>query len=580
MFERTVNDDIKATEPLPTVEIHLPDGRVFSGPRGTTAERFLQALPEWGDPPIVGAVINGELRELTYPITMESKVQPVTMADADGARIYRRSLVFLLETAFEDLFQDVELTVDHSVSSGGFYCQVTGRSALNQQELDALERRMRDMIRQDLQLVRKQVPLDEAIAYFQQKKQMDKVRLLTYRAKDHLVLYELDGNMDYHHGYMVPSTGYLHWFGLRLEEQQGFVLRFPRRHSPKELLPMPDYPKLLNTFRQYGRWLSRLGIENTGALNDAIRSSRVREIILVSEALHEQRIAEIALQFVNHDHFPRVILIAGPSSSGKTTFSKRLAVQLLAQGVNPYALEMDNYFVDRDKTPVDENGKYDFESLGALDRARLEADLQRLIHGEEVQLPHFDFKLGKSMPGDTVRLEKDQVIILEGIHGLNPGLMPGIPTDQTFRIYVSCLTQLNLDRYNRISTTDTRMIRRIVRDARERGYPANITIQRWESVRRGEKNHIFPYQENADVLFNSALVYELAALKSFAEPLLRQVPFASPEYIEAKRLLAFMEWFLPLDVELIPDNSIIREFIGGSILKEFRLWERRLKIDS
>jgi uridine kinase len=274
---------------------------------------------------------------------------------------------------------------------------------------------------------------------------------------------------------------------------------------------------------------------------------------------------------------PRIILIAGPSSSGKTTFSKRLAVQLLAQGVTPYALEMDNYFVDREKTPVDEEGNFDFESISALDRARLKADLQQLVAGAEVQLPRFDFKLGKSLPGDAVRLEKDQVVILEGIHGLNPYLLQDFPTDQTFRIYVSCLTQLNLDRYNRISTTDSRLIRRIVRDARERGYPAQVTISRWESVRRGEKRHIFPYQENANVMFNSALVYELAALKSLAEPLLRQVPFGTPEYIEAKRLLAFLEWFLPLDIDLIPDNSIIREFIGGSILREFRLWDRKIQ---
>jgi uridine kinase len=233
--------------------------------------------------------------------------------------------------------------------------------------------------------------------------------------------------------------------------------------------------------------------------------------------------------------------------------------------------------VDRESTPLDENGNFDFECLGALDRGRLQNDLQRLIAGEEVQLPHFDFKLGKSLPGDTVHLEKDQVIILEGIHGLNPGLLPDLAVAQTFRIYVSCLTQLNLDRYNRISTTDSRMIRRIVRDARERGYPAQVTIQRWESVRRGEKRHIFPYQENADVMFNSALVYELAALKPLAEPLLRQVPFGTPEYIEAKRLLAFLEWFLPLEIDLIPDNSIIREFIGGSILREFRLWDRKIQ---
>lgn len=578
MFERTMTDQIKAVDARSTVEIHLTDGRVYSGPRGVAVEKFLQALPEWLNPPIVGAVINGELRELTYPITMESRVQPITMSDADGARIYRRSIVFLLETAFEDLFPEAELNVDHSVSSGGFYCQVVGRPSLSQAELDALERHMRELVDLDLSLDRKQVPLEEAIEYFQQKKQFDKVRLLKHRTKEHLVLYSIDGHKDYHHGYMVPSTGYLQWFALRREGQDGFVLRFPRRHSPKELLPMPAYPKLLSTFRQYGSWLSHLGIENAGALNDAIVSGRVREIILVSEALHERLISEIAETFVSQAKNARIILIAGPSSSGKTTFSKRLSVQLLAQGVTPYALEMDNYFVDRDQTPKDENGNFDFESLGALNRERMQSDLQRLIAGEEVQLPHFDFKQGKSFPGSVVHLEKDQIIILEGIHGLNPDLLPGLPTDQTFRIYVSCLTQLNLDRYNRISTTDTRLIRRIVRDARERGYPAQVTIQRWESVRRGEKHHIFPYQENADVMFNSALVYEVAALKPLAEPLLRQVPFGTPEYIEAKRLLAFLEWFLPLDVDLIPDNSIEREFIGGSILREFQLWDRKVDV--
>jgi uridine kinase len=568
---------IQAVEPRPTIEVHLPDGRVYSGPRGSLAEDFMRVLPEWDDPPIVGAVINGELRELTYKITMDSRVQPITTADPDGSRIYRRSLVFLLETAFEDTFPGMTLTVDHSVSSGGYYCQVSGPGQFLRADLDRLERRMRELVKADLPLVRRQLPLQEAIDYFSEKRQFDKVGLLRYRAKDHLVLYALDGHQDYHHGYMVPSTGYLRWFGLRPETHEGFVMQFPRRHAPKELLPMPEVPKLLKTFRQYGNWLSHLGIENTGALNDAIRLGRAREIILVSEALHEQHIADIAKEYVTKQDRPRVILIAGPSSSGKTTFSKRLSVQLLAQGITPYALEMDNYFVDRDKTPKDENGAFDFESLNALDRQRMLMDLKALAAGEEVQLPRFDFKLGLSLPGDTIRLEKDQVIILEGIHGLNPELLPGFDAArQTFRIYVSCLTQLNLDRYNRISTTDTRLLRRIVRDARERGYPAQVTIQRWESVRRGEKNYIFPYQENADVFFNSALVYELAALGSLAEPLLRQVPCGSIEYIEAKRLLAFLEWFLPLDITLIPDNSILREFIGGSILSEFKLWDRKL----
>jgi uridine kinase len=576
-MEIKASETVEEVNPRETVEIHLPDGRVFSGRRGLPVEAFLYALPEWNDHSIVGAVVNNELRELTYPIAMDARVEPVLMSSADGARIYRRSLIFLLETAFEDLFPEAELAVDHSVSSGGYFCQVNGRDGLSQDDVDALQRRMQELVDGNLPLSRQVVPLQEAIAYFESKKQVDKVRLLKYRTKEHLVLYTIDTHRDYHHGYMVPSTGYLKWFSLRREDDDGFVLQYPRRHAPDELLPLPDYPKLLATFRQYGRWLSRLGIDNAGALNDAIVSGRIREIILVSEALQEQRVAETAAQFLEDQQKPRIILIAGPSSSGKTTFSKRLAVQLLVQGISPFALEMDHYFVDREKTPLDENGQYDFESLGALDRERLAADLKAMISGEEVQLPRFDFKLGRSLPGETVRLAKEHVIILEGIHGLNPNLVPNIPTEQTFRIYVACLTQLNLDRYNRISTTDSRLIRRIVRDARERGYPAQTTIQRWESVRRGEKRHIFPYQENADIMFNSALVYELAALRPLIEPLLRQVPFGTPEFIEAKRLLAFLEWFRTVDAELVPDNSIVREFIGGSILKEFRLWDQSSK---
>lgn len=570
-----MDEKVIKVAPRQTVEVHLNDGQVLSGPRGATVEYYLKTLPEWDNPPVVGAIVNNELRELTFPITMDSRVTAVTMSDADGARIYRRSLVFLLEVAFEDLFSPYVLSVDHSVSSGAYFCQVRGRSPLSSEELARLKNRMLELLKQDIPLMRSVVPLDEAREIFTSKKMTEKVRLLKYRQKDHMVLYSIHDHRDYHHGYMVPSTGYLRWFDLRPLDQEGFVLQFPRRHAPKELLPMPDYPKLLVSFRQYGSWLERLGIENVGALNDTIASGRIREIILVAEALHEQQVAEIARKVVERRQTARIVLIAGPSSSGKTTTSKRLAVQLLAQGISPQPIEMDNYFVERERTPKDENGQYDFERIEALDTNLLAEHLKCLIAGEMVQLPRFDFRLGRSVPGEVVKLEKDQLIILEGIHGMNPRLLPDFGPDETFRIYVSCLTQLNLDRHNRISTTDSRLLRRIVRDARERGYSAQNTISRWESVRRGEKRHIFPYQEHADVFFNSALVYELSALKPFAEPLLRQVPFGNPEYIEAKRLVAFLEWFLPIDENLIPDNSLIREFIGGSILKEFRLWDRK-----
>lgn len=561
-------------QPRDTVEIHLPDGMVLCGPRGATTEAFMQQLDRSNQPPVVGAIVDGNLRELTFPIMMDAEVRPVTMGEADGMRIYRRSLTFLLETAFEKRFPNATLVIDHSVSSGGYFCHVTGRPPLTQAELDEIEADMRTMVKEDLPFKRQLLPLDEAIAYFDKNGFEDKVRLLVHRKKDYLTVYQLANHLDYHHGYMLPSSGYLRWFGL-MRTGEGFTLRFPRRHKPTELLPLPDYPKLLATFRQYGDWLWRLGISSVGALDDAIQSSRIREVILVSEALHEERVADIAAQIAARADQLRVVLVAGPSSSGKTTFSKRLTIQMLAQGISPFPLEMDNYFKNRADTPRDEKGEYDFESLKALDTGRLQADISQLIAGEQVQLPYYNFKTGEREPGETVQLESGQIIILEGIHGLNPELIPDIPTTRTYRVYVSALTQLNLDRHNRVSTTDTRLLRRIVRDARERGYSAVDTIKRWESVRRGEKRYIFPYQENADVMFNSALAYELAVLKPLAEPLLRQVPYGTAEYVEAKRLLAFLEWFLPLEGDMIPDNSILKEFIGGSILREFKLWQHR-----
>lgn len=562
--------NISITPPRATIEAHLPDGRILSGPRGASVGDFLRAVSDPNDP-VVAAIINGDLRELPYPLKMDADVTPITMSHPDGARIYRRSLTFLLEMAFADRFPRAKLTIDHSVASGGYYCQVTGRAQLGPLELHALEEYMRKLVEADQPFVRTEVPLAEAIAYFAQQGYDDKVHLLSYRNKDYLTLYRLGKRMDYHHGYMVPSTGYLRWFDLALTNG-GFTLLYPRRHTPTDLHPPTEYPKLLNTFRLYGSWLERLGIDNVGALNDAIRAGRTHELVLVSEALHEQHISEIARQIAERRDQLRVTLIAGPSSSGKTTFSRRLTIQMLARGISPFPLEMDNYFVDRQKTPRGEDGSLDFEALEAVDLDLLAHDLELLTAGKEVLLPRFDFKTGTRQPGDRIQLRKGQLIILEGIHGLNPRLIPTSLADKAFRVYVSALTQLNLDRHNRVSTTDTRLIRRIVRDARERGYSARQTIARWESVRRGEKRHIFPYQENADIMFNSALVYELAALKPLAEPLLRQVPNHTPEFIEARRLLAFLEWFLPVETEIVPENSLMREFLGGSVLKDFKVW--------
>ncbi|HNB53503.1 MAG TPA: nucleoside kinase, partial [Anaerolineales bacterium] len=504
------------------VHIQLPDERVLSGPRGTCVGDFLQLIKdEYTDTPIVGAIVNNELRELTYPILIESLVQPLTMADEDGMRMYRRTLTLILEAAFEDLFPTARLTIDHSVAAGGYFCQVSDHAPLTADELDALKTAIWDIIRQDLPLIREKIPLQDAIHHFETKGHTDKVRLLAHRKKDYLILYRLGKHCDYHHGYMLPSSGYVQWFDMDLVEG-GFTLRFPRRSTPKAVAPPSEFPKMLASFRRYGELLASLGIESVGNLNDAILANRIQEIVLVAEARHEQRLAEIASLIAERRDQIHVILIAGPSSSGKTTSSKRLSVQLLANGISPYPLEMDNYFVEREKTPRDENGNFDFECINALDRERLADDLKRLVAGERVQLPRFNFRAGRPEPGDTIQLQPGQIIIMEGIHGLHPDLLPSLPAENAFRIYISALTQLNLDRYNRVSTTDTRLLRRIVRDARERGYTAFDTIQRWDSVTRGEKRNIFPYQENADIIFNSALVYELSILRPFAEPLLRQ----------------------------------------------------------
>src|SRR5574341_124385 len=360
--------------PRPDVEVHLPDGRVLSGPRGAPAGDFLKALDF--SAPVVAAVVDDELHELTYPIQMDARLRPVTMSDPDGALIFRRSLNFLLEMAFANLFPKVKLTIDHSISFGGYYCQVSGRKPLSARELTALKSHMQELIAADLPFEKKEVPLKEAIDYFKSIGYDDKVRLLNYRRKAYLTLYRLGERMDYHHGYMVPSTGYLKWFDLELTGG-GFTLRYPRRHKPNELLPMPEYPKLLDTFLQYGDWLAKLGIENVGSLNNAIQSGRSDQVVLVSEAFHENNLARIASQIVDQLNRSHLILIAGPSSAGKTTTARRLTVQLLALGISPFPLELDNYFLDRDKTPLDQDGKPDFESIDALDLPLLAEHLDR-----------------------------------------------------------------------------------------------------------------------------------------------------------------------------------------------------------
>ncbi|MBC8449246.1 MAG: nucleoside kinase [Chloroflexi bacterium] len=572
MGKRRDPSPVKLSQPRQTAQVWLADGRVYEGPVGTPLETFLRAAEPHPAVPIVAAIVDGQLRELTYHVESDVEVTPVSMATGDGMRIYRRSLSFLLITAAHELFPQAQVIVDHSVPFGGYHCRLEGRTPLTQEELAQLEEHMRSIVATDAPIRKERIPLHDAVALFSERGDDDKIRLLSYRQKDYLTTYKLRGVRDYFHGYMLPSTGYLRWFALR-DYPPGFILQYPRETEPLRLQPFLEYSKLGAVFHEYGDWTKVIGVPDVGALNQTIESGRIGEVALVAEALHEQRIARIAYDVAQRRGEIRLVLIAGPSSSGKTTFAKRLAVQLMANGVHPVALGLDDYFVDREHTPRDENDEYDFEALEALDLALFNEQLLQLMDGQEVMLPHYNFRTGRREPGETLRLTPDHVILIEGIHGLNPDLVPQVPPERLYRIYVSALTQLNVDRHNRVPTTDTRLIRRIVRDATSRGYTAQQTIARWASVRRGEKRNIFPYQEHADVMVNTALVYELAVLKPFVEPLLLQIERGAPGYVEARRLLAFLKWFLPCKPDLVPDNSILREFIGGSILQDFRPWQ-------
>jgi len=571
-----MHNAVQLSQPRHDVRVTLQENVVLSAPIGTTLEVILESAinqgPLQAQSLLIAAIVDGRLRELNTPLTRDVNVTPVFLNTTDGGRIYRRSLVLLMVTALDELWEGTHVSVNYSVPDGGLYCEVVNRPDLSLTELRRLEERMRHIVAEDAPITRRTVQLSEAQEMFRARGEYDKVRLLSYRYTDTLTLYRLRNREDYYYGYMVPSTRYLTVFKLKPADK-GFILQYPRAESPSELPPIKTYHKLSKVFHQTDQWLERLGLEDIGRLNQVVQNNRIQELILVAEALHEQNIAHIATQICEeHQEGRRLILIAGPSSSGKTTFAKRLAIQLLAHGLQPFTLELDNYFVDRHLTPRDESGEYNFEALGALNLERFNQDLLKLMRGEHVQLPRFDFITGHSQGGPHVQLPEKQIIIVEGIHGLNPELVPAIPTERIYRIYVSALTQLNVDLHNRVPTTDVRMLRRIVRDASRRGYSATDTLARWPSVRQGERSSIFPYQENADVMFNSALPYELAALRPLAEPLLLQVVPGTPEHIEAKRLLSFLRWVVALNphqIAMIPDTSILREFVGGSILDDY-----------
>lgn len=568
----TIEQTVYLTELRSTVQARFPDGRVFEGPRGTPLEEFVLAAGLPKSEKVVASLMNGKLRELCFPLREDADLVPVTAASNDGSRIYRRSLSFLMIAAAAEVLPDQVITILHSMPFGGYYCERGDGQKLTDEELHALKKRMRELVDADLPIDNIRLPLDEALAFFRSQGDYEKADLFSRRRKDYLTLYELNGVRDYFHGFMVPRTRYLDLFDL-CHYNNGFILQFPRRSWPNVLQPFEDEPRLAQLFQTYKDWLTIMGVGNVTALNEAIASGRSREVIMVAEALHERQLASIARTIANRQPISRLVAVSGPTSAGKTTFAKRLALQVMAQGLYPVIISLDDYFVNREDTPRDRDGNYDFESFEAVDIALFQDDMRRLMAGEEVLLPRFNFKKGMREEGVPLKIDTDHIILVEGIHGLNPRLTADLPPSATFRVFISAFTQLNLDRHNRVPTTDTRLLRRIVRDASHRGYTAAQTISRWSSVRRGEKNHIFPFQNSADIFFNSALVYELSALKAMAEPLLLQVESGTMERLEANRLMAFLQWFEPLppsDLQFIANDSILREFIGGSLLETFQ----------
>lgn len=551
---------VRAGKPRDTVQAIFPDGRIFEGPVGTRLKEFVDAA--YPDPtvPAVAALVDGELWELSEPLRTDAEVRPIFLTDSEGIRIYTRSLSFLLAAAVAELFPQARLIIDHSVPFGGYYCRVAGRPPFSSRELQKIEDLMRSWVAEDRPIEKEVLPASEAARILAERGLGQKAQLLSSLNSTTLPLYRLGSFRDYLFGPMVPSAGHLRYFRLH-PYYNGFILQFPRRERPTELAPVEDYHALWQVFEEYGKWLELLGVHDVPAVNETIRTGRITEIILVSEALHEQRIAEIAKAIA--ERTPKIVLIAGPSSSGKTTFTKRLAIQLLALGLRPYPISLDDYFLPREE--MARRGLTDFDDISAVDLPLFHEQMEALLSGKTVTLPYFDFPSGQRRSGLTLKLDADALLLVEGLHCLNPAVLPQDFGARVFRVYVSALTQLNIDDHVRISTTDTRLIRRIVRDAAFRGYAAEQTLALWANVRRGEKRFIFPFQGRADVMFNSALVYEWNVLRSRAEPLLLQVRHPRLR-LEAERLLGILRLFVPYPGEEVPATSILREFIGGGIL--------------
>ena len=571
-----------------SVKVTLPDGQVMAvtASESDTLEAVADRFKDYYEDDIILGIVNGRLRELNKKIKSDCELSFVTTADRDGRRTYRRSVVLLLQRAIYDVYGSMtQLHVMHSLGEG-YYCQLekavecadsqqekynedtdqgsreNSEKSVTEHDIDRIVCSMYSFVEKDLPITKHSAKTQYAEQLFKEKGQHDKERLLHYRRSSRVNLYELDGVVDYFYGFMAPSTGMLKYFDI-VPYESGFVLLFPGANS-RSVEPLVTSNKLFHTLDDSREWSKMLGIGTIGSLNDAIAAGRGQEIMLLQEALMEQKIGNLAAQIASDDK-KKFVMIAGPSSSGKTSFANRLSIQLIAKGRKPHPLSLDDYYVDRELCPKHPDGSFDFECLESIDIKLFNEDMNRLLKGEAVDMPSFNFKTGKrEYRGRKLTLGADDILVIEGIHGLNDRLSQLIPPEHKFKIYISALTQLNMDEHNPLSTTDERLIRRIVRDARTRGTNAMETIAMWPSVRKGERENIFPFQEQADVMFNSALVYELAVLKVYAEPLLFGIERDCPEYLEAKRLLKLLDYFLPMPADGIPNNSLLREFVGGS----------------
>ncbi|WP_372752759.1 nucleoside kinase [Labilibaculum sp.] len=535
-----------------------------SYPLGTDLQTILADLGPKYNGEILGAMVNNKLKELSYEIYKPKNVTFVDVTHPDGRRMYVRSLCFLLYKAVHDLFPKTGFRIEHSISNG-LYCRITDRSILLTPDLiENIKMRMLELIDEDLPFIREEIETEKAIEIFESQGLKEKTSLFRTRGNMYTSVFHLGGTVDYFYGFLVPSTGKLKVFDL-LPFAHGMLLMPPGRRDATETKPVIDQEKMMKVFSEFKRWGKVLNISNVGDLNRYVDNDNISELIKISEALHEKKIAQIADKIRKKRKHTKLILISGPSSSGKTTFGKRLAIQLKVAGLNPVNLSLDNYFVDREHTPKDENGEYDFEALESLDIRLFNQNLVDLLNGQEVELPKFSFETGtRYYNGEKLKVNGKQIIVVEGIHALNPKLTPLIADESKFRIYVSALTSISIDGHNRIPSTDNRLIRRIVRDHKYRKYSALDTISRWPSVRRGEEKNIFPFQEEADAMFNSALPYELGVLKRHAEPILKEIQPNQVEYSEANRLLKFFSYFLPIKDHEIPPTSLMREFLGGS----------------